>query len=109
MNAINRTFIVPGLFLLCGCFMAAALATDKAGASVNDSPPSGALTLAGAGGTATPTSAPTIDLLPWWDPYYYACDNLGFFLTVYTQPQNASVPVTTTLTMNGWEFVVPPF
>jgi tartrate-resistant acid phosphatase type 5 len=61
---------------------------------------------------ATATSTPlTLDLVGNWEPYYYACDNLGFFLNVRTEPYNPSaiVPVTTTMYFNGATFVVPPF
>ncbi|HKP53854.1 MAG TPA: S-layer homology domain-containing protein [Chloroflexia bacterium] len=58
-------------------------------------------------GTASP---PTLDMRAAWDAQWpYACNNTSFVLSVYVEPQGATVPVTTTMNFDGTEFVVPPF
>ncbi len=63
-------------------------------------------------GTATPTSSatpPTLDLRAAWYAYSPTCNQPAFVLSVYVEPQDATVPVTTTMNFNGTDFVVPPF
>jgi tartrate-resistant acid phosphatase type 5 len=85
---------------------------SRAGAPVDSYSIASTVATATSISTVTPTSTPpTLDLVGNWEPYYYACDNLGFFLNVRTEPYNPSttVPVTTTMYFNGATFVVPPF
>jgi hypothetical protein len=64
-------------------------------------------------GTATPTSTgtpPTLDLRASWYAYSPSqCSTFRFVLSVFVDPQGATVPITTTMNFNGMDFVVPPF